>query len=92
MLFTFTKFPTSKGIFTFCADCVSLGFSKSTYVGDKVETLYPFTYAVPGPNSTAYKFSAAVLASAVVAPISYTPLLNVSSRFSLILISKSLIT
>ena len=34
----------------FCADCVSLGFSISTYVGDNVLILYPLTYAVPGPN------------------------------------------
>ena len=77
---------------TFCAVCVSLGFSKSTYVGDRVDTLYPFTYAVPGPNSTAYKFSAVVLSSAVVEPKAYTPLLNPSSKFSLILISKSFTT
>ena len=61
-------------------------------VGDRVETLYPFTYAVPGPNSTAYIFSAVVLPWAVVEPIAYTPLLNVSSKFSLILISKSFTT
>ena len=76
----------------FCADCVSLGFSISTYVGDNVLILYPLTYAVPGPNSTAYKFSAVVLPFAVVDPDSYTPLLNPSSKFSLIVIPKSLTT
>ena len=60
----------------FCADCVSLGFSKSTYVGDNVLTLYPLTYAVPGPNSTEYNLSAAVSPLEVVVPASYTPLFN----------------
>ena len=76
----------------FCADCVSLGFSKSTYVGDNVLTLYPLTYAVPGPNSTEYNLSAAVSPLEVVVPASYTPLLKPSSRFSLIVIAKSFTT